>query len=701
MAQRHCVLWVLLLCAILTIAVNGTKKVKKRRQLYPDQKASPQTGSYYAYAEVPRHPFMSLLYPQSHSHQSYLLYSPASSYPGHPSIGGLPAPAPPASTPPAYTCPGQYRQPACRRSVYRTYDGSCNNLEFPTWGMANTKYARLLPANYADGFHAPPVSKSGNPLPLAREVSRSLFPDVDVQDARWTLIAMQWGQIMTHDMAMIDGTTQSKAHATQCCTEQGQLIAEALESPLCFPIIIPPNDPVYSYERQECRNFVRSTTDFDRGCSSGYKPAEQLTVVSHYLDLSLTYGSSDRVAAGLRTGIGGQLITEVRDQREWLPQANNKSAACDTNSDLDVCYRAGDVRVNQNPQLTILHLILHREHNRIARHLAVLNPHWADETIFQEARRINTAAYQHISYYEWLPIFIGLQNSYNRKILYKTAGYVNDYDPAVDPSVINEHSTAAFRYFHSLIAGKLLMVDEPRFAFRYNALRLSDHFNRPGVIEQDNFLDKLTRGMAFQPQENSDQYFDSEITNHLFRNRHRLGDDLRAIDIQRNRDHGLATYNDYRALLGLPRAVQWADFGDLISPENIQMLSLLYETPDDVDLTVGGSLERHVQGTLAGPTFLHILSEQFFRTRVGDRYWFETGNPELAFTIEQLTEIRKASMARLLCDNGDNIRLMQPRAFERVSQSNLVVSCDDIPAVDLSLWKDIRTPYHSVASDYL
>lgn len=68
---------------------------------------------------------------------------------------------------------------------------------------------------------------------------------------------------------------------------------------------------------------------------------------------------------------------------------------------------SGDTRVNQNPQLTILQIILLREHNRVADALARLNPHWTDETIFQEARRIVIAEHQHISYYEWLPIFLG------------------------------------------------------------------------------------------------------------------------------------------------------------------------------------------------------------------------------------------------------------------------------------------------------
>lgn len=93
----------------------------------------------------------------------------------------------------------------------------------------------------------------------------------------------------------------------------------------------------------------------------------------------------------------------------------------------------------------------------------------------------------------------------------------------------------------------------------------------------------------------------------------------------------------------------------------------LYTSHEDVDLTVGGSLEQHVAGALAGPTFLCILTEQFYRTRVGDRYFYEHGDQETAFSREQLSEIRKASMARLFCDNGNNIEQMQRAAFLRVS----------------------------------
>lgn len=93
----------------------------------------------------------------------------------------------------------------------------------------------------------------------------------------------------------------------------------------------------------------------------------------------------------------------------------------------------------------------------------------------------------------------------------------------------------------------------------------------------------------------------------------------------------------------------------------------MYVSHEDVELTVGGSLESHVAGALAGPTFLCILTEQFYRTRVGDRHFFEHGDTESSFTREQLNEIRKSSMARLFCDNGNNIEQIQPRAFLRIS----------------------------------
>lgn len=206
-------------------------------------------------------------------------------------------------------------------------------------------------------------------------------------------------------------------------------------------------------------------------------------------------------------------------------------------------------------------------------------------------------------------------------------------------------------------------------------MRLSDWFNRPAIVEAGDNYDFLIRGLGTQPEQLTDINVDPEVKHFLFRGGRPFGGDLRAIDVQRNRDHGLASYNDYREFCGLRRAERWEDFLDLISTKSLENLQTLYDSFEDVDLTVGASLEAHVEGTLAGPTFLCILTEQFYRTRVGDRYFFEQGDKENRFSRSEFYHKGKNdSIANIL---GFIINFLSfsfycliDRSIDRIEKSN-------------------------------
>lgn len=64
------------------------------------------------------------------------------------------------------------------------------------------------------------------------------------------------------------------------------------------------------------------------------------------------------------------------------------------------------------------------------------------------------------------------------------------------------------------------------------------------------------------------------------------------------------------------------------------------------------------------PTFACIIAKQFHSLRHCDRFWYENAEPLTRFTTMQLAEIRKSSLAKLLCDNGDEIRSIQRSALD-------------------------------------
>lgn len=89
---------------------------------------------------------------------------------------------------------------------------------------------------------------------------------------------------------------------------------------------------------------------------------------------------------------------------------------------------------------------------------------------------------------------------------------------------------------------------------------------------------------------------------------------------------------------------------------------------DDIDLFSGGLLETSLNGGIVGPTFACIIGNQFQRLRKCDRFWYENIDPFIRFTKYQLYEIRKMTLARLLCNNLDEVDQIQRHVLDLPDQ---------------------------------
>lgn len=452
---------------------------------------------------------------------------------------------------------------------------------------------------------------------------------------------------------------------------------------------VPPNDP--RIKNRRCIDLFRSSSVCGSGMTSilfnTVQPREQINQLTSYLDASQVYGFSHEFSRDLRnlTADDGMLRTGIAfpNQKVMLPFAA-PTDGIDCRRDVEEskmnCFAAGDIRVNEQIGLTAMHTIWMREHNRIARELKEINAHWDGETLYQEARKIVGAQMQLITYEYWLPVVLGKKGM-------EMLGAYKGYDPNVDPSISNEFATAALRFGHTLINPILHRLNETFQPIQQGHLELHRAFFAPWRLVYEGGVDPLMRGMFNTPAKlkKPAENLNTELTEKLFHTSHAVALDLAAINIQRGREHGIPGYNEYRVKCNLTEAKTFDDFVEISDVNVRNKLKQLYGHPSNVDLFVGGILEDQVDGAKIGPTFRCILIDQFSRLRTGDRHWYE--NPS-TFTAAQLTQIKMASLARVLCDNGDNITQITTDVFHLPETQSGYKSCEAIPNINLHVWRN-------------
>ncbi len=397
-------------------------------------------------------------------------------------------------------------------------------------------------------------------------------------------------------------------------------------------------------------------------------PREQINVSTSYLDLSQTYGSTNAVAAALRTGSGGLLksspgfdgIPGTKD--DLLPFytaayfTGAELAAIGMGNDVHlpgtVLFAAGDPRANETTELTSLQTLFMRNHNQLAKQLAQQNPTWTDEQIYQGARRLNIAQYQNVTYTGYLPALLGP----NAMPAY------TGYNPNTNSSISTEFSTVGFRFGHSTLNNTV-----PRHANDGSSLgdiSLAQSFFNPALLtpgatdffgHSSTDIGAVLKGDADSTAQAMDVMAVSSIRNLLF-GAGGAGEDLIARDIWRADDHGIGTYNQVRVAYGLAPITDTNltltdpidniifvshGFEQITSDLHVaRLLSVAFTSGDaahpasgngflangkfagDINPFIAGMAENHVPGSDMGPLFTRILVDQFTRLRDGDRFFY-------------------------------------------------------------------------------
>lgn len=253
-------------------------------------------------------------------------------------------------------------------------------------------------------------------------------------------------------------------------------------------------------------------------------------------------------------------------------------------------------------------------------------------------------------------------------------GFYHGYDITIEPGVFNSVATAVLQMVLTLLPD-YLPYGEEHIPIGMTALNMSILY-KPGAYE------KLVNGLVSA----NSLTFDSAVSGSV---RSYLGSlDLVARTIQSGRDHGLPPYVVWRPLCGRRPTRTFNDLRDVMDVDQITRLQSIYSDVADVDLFTGIISERPLEGALVGPTASCLLALQFKVLRQTDRYWYENDLPPAAFSKEQLFEIRKGSLSRLLCNNVPGLEAVPRSAFLARDQFlNTPVPCRDLDDVDLRAWK--------------
>eukprot|EP00064_Thunnus_orientalis_P003427 superscaffoldBa00000277_g3436 len=612
-------------------------------------------------------------------------------------------------------CSAELQRPSCPTDClserYRSITGECNNRQHPRWGAANVPYSRWQPPEYEDMWGTPrgwdPEHTYHNiSLPPVRLVSQEvLFTHNDNISLDSTL---------SHLLSPSTAAFRTGADCTHTCSR---------DTP-CFPIQrrcktesfspqIPLSDPRNGI--QSCMPFFRSAPS----CVERVRPhrhREQLNAITSFVDASMVYGSSTSQASALRnhsSPLGLMALNSRHSDQElaympFLPRLQAHLDPCGPRNstttgpsdrsapqeNITSCFQAGDSRANEHLGMIALHTLFLREHNRLVKELHLLNPHWSPDTLYQEARKIMGAIHQILTWEHYLPRVLG--ESAMSRLMPPYEGY----DPDVDPSIANAFAAAAFRFAHVTVQPVVSRLGPGYMAnSQHPSLPLHHSLFASWRVVQEGGIDPVLRGLLLSPAklQTPGQMMVEELTERLFQAQGGMPLDLGALNLQRGRDHGLPGYGSWRRFCGLSVPNTTSELAEILGNRTLaHKFQLLYGTPHNIDVWVGGISEPALPGGRVGPLLSCLLARQFRDLRDGDRFWWER---EGVFTGTQRRHLHAVSLSRIICDNS-HITHVPADAFSRTESPDAMLACSHplIPHLDLSPWEEPDTEPSSLSA---
>lgn len=518
-------------------------------------------------------------------------------------------------------------QPVCadnyRRYIWRPTDGMGNNLEHPVWGKAHEDLIRICPPDYnPETGMATRGSTNPNPRVISNLLCKGDSPEnpIGLSDITW-----MFGQFIDHEIDL----TPPQSGAT---AERADIPTLASDPNEDFPGRIIP--------------FTRSQFN------TKDKIREQPTEISGFFDGGNVYGNDTAREVGLRRLDGtGKLKTSLSLNAEVLPPHNTEGLPNDSaNPNLKPAelFLVGDVRGNENIALTAMHTLFVREHNRLCDTILEQQPNLAgqDEMLYQLAKKFIVGFIQNIAYQEFLPALLGprFEKEYQ------------GYNADVDATVATEFSTVGFRVGHTMVSSNL-QIGNPKSPDSFQQ-PLRDSFFNPGFVDK-NGINRILEGAVNKRMQALDIIVVEDIRTFLFDapTAHLLHD-LAALNIQRGRDHGIAGYNAVRVAYGLSRIEK---FENLPMSKSIQeKLASLYDHPDSIDPWVGALAEDHLTDSQVGPLLFEIISDQFYRFREGDRFFFLN---DISLSPAEKLAISRTTLSQIIARNTDFAFPVQENAF--------------------------------------